>query len=104
MKKTFWWSKGPEERMFRLLRTIKFPNILYCTQTLILATKIPYKVTSPLFSTIKDYCLVFPFVSLIYLTEITSWLYSSCPQILFSIMNIVLVVDEVSLFPFVGLL
>lgn len=40
-KKTFSWSKGPEERMFRLLRRIKFPNILYCTQTLILATKIP---------------------------------------------------------------
>lgn len=40
-RKTFSWSKGPEERMFRLLRTIKFPNILYCTQTLILATKIP---------------------------------------------------------------
>lgn len=40
-RKTFSRSKGPEERKFRLLRTIKFPNILYCTQTLILATKIP---------------------------------------------------------------
>lgn len=42
MKKNhFRGLKARKKGRFRLLRTIKFPNILYCTQTLILAPKIP---------------------------------------------------------------